>query len=105
MRRRLTALATIYADRFAPPQLARLVGAEVEYFGARFDLVWTTGTHLWADEIKSAGNRLTPQLAHQCQRQLQAGRAQWGAAFVGVRVVWLQPPGRGLLISNRKESP
>lgn len=104
LRRRLTALATIYADRFAPPHLVRLLGAEVDFFGARFDLVWNTGTHLWADEIKSAGDRLTPQLADQCQHQLQAGQARWGAAFVGVRVVWLQTPGRGLLISNTGRS-
>ncbi|MDQ3675561.1 MAG: hypothetical protein M3401_01975 [Actinomycetota bacterium] len=104
LRRRLTALATIYADGFAPPQPARLLGAEVEFFGVRFDLVWNTGTHLWADEIKSAGSRLTPQIAHQCQRQLHAGQARWGAAFMGVRAVWLQTPGRALLISNTGRS-
>jgi hypothetical protein len=77
LRRRLTALATIYAELFAPPQIVRLLGTEVEFFGARFDVVWTTGDHQWADEIKSVGDRLTRQLAQQCQHQLQAGRAQW----------------------------
>lgn len=100
LRRRLTGLATTYADLFAPPQQVHLLGAEVALADARFDLLWTTGTHQWADEIKSAGDRLTEQLARQCERQLRAGSAEWGAAFVGVRVLWLQTPGRELLISS-----
>jgi len=105
LRRRLTALATVYVDRFAPPTLVRLLGTEVEFNGVRFDLVWTIGAHQWADEIKSAGDRLTPRLAHQCQRQLTAGAERWGSAFLGVRVVWLQTPGRELLIARDAAAP
>ncbi len=105
LRRRLTAMATVYVDRFAPPQLVHLLGTEVEFTGVRFDLVWTIGAHQWADEIKSAGDRLTPRLAHQCQRQLTAGAERWGSAFLGVRVVWLQTPGRGLLIARDAAVP
>lgn len=100
LRRRLTALATTYADRFMPLGAVCLLGAEVEAIGARFDLIWTTGSYHWADEIKSAGDRLTERLAQQCQRELDAGDERWGAAFVGVRVVWLQTPGRELLIAR-----
>lgn len=100
LRRRLTALATTYVDRFMPLGTVRLLGAEVEAIGARFDLIWTTGSYHWADEIKSAGDRLTERLAQQCQRQLDAGEECWGATFVGVRVVWLQTPGRELLIAR-----
>lgn len=96
-------MATVYVDPFAPPQLVHLLGTEVEFTGVRFDLVWTIGAHQWADEIKSAGDRLTPRLAYQCQ--LTAGAERWGSAFLGVRVVWLQTPGRELLIARDAAVP
>jgi len=100
LRRRLTSMATTYCARSLPPSAAQLLGAEVEVGNVRFDLLWTDGTHVWVDELKSVGCRLTEQLATQCDRQVDAGILRWGPRFRGVRVVWLQTPGRHLLVSR-----
>lgn len=100
LRRRLTAMATTYYEQLAPPSTARFVGAEVELDDVRFDLLWTTGTHVWVDELKSVGDRLTERLVGQCERQLKAGILCWGTCFLGVRIVWLQTPGRQLLVTR-----
>jgi hypothetical protein len=100
LRRRLTDAAVTYFALFAPAH-ARLVGAELAVGGQRLDLVWRSGSVVWADELKCAGDQLTSAITQQCARQLSAGRSCWGAAFAGVRVIWLQPPGRALVVDDR----
>ena len=103
LRRRLTAAVSSYAKEFAP-RGATLIGAELTVGGQRLDLVWRASHVVWADELKSAGDRLTVETARQCARQVKAARAHWSDAFFGVRIVWLQTPGRQLWVGYRQES-
>jgi hypothetical protein len=103
LRRRLTAAVSNYAKQFAP-RGATLIGVELTVGEQRLDLVWRTAHVIWADELKSGGDRLTFATARQCARQVRAARAHWSAAFVGVRIVWLQTPGRELWVGSREAS-
>ena len=101
LRRRLTAAVSSYAREFAP-RGATLIGAELTVRGQRLDLVWRSAHVVWVDELKSAGDRLTVATARQCARQVKAARAHWSDAFVGIRIVWLQTPGRELWVGSRE---
>jgi hypothetical protein len=81
--------ASAYLRRVQPDRWD-LVGAELPVGHAVADLVWTdpvTGDVV-IDEIKSGGSGIDdPTVRSQVRRLYDGGRAEWGDAFVGVRLV------------------
>lgn len=86
--------AAAYLHWFAPEPPWTVLGAEVPAGGGFIDLVFThlDGTVV-ADEMKFGLSRTTESaLRPQVDRYLEAGAAEWGSAFVGVRLCAVGAP-------------
>lgn len=86
--------AAAYLHWFAPEPPWTILGAEVPAAGGFIDLVFThpDGTVV-ADEMKFGLSRATETaLRPQVDRYLEAGAAEWGAAFAGVRLCAVGAP-------------
>ncbi len=90
---RVTGLVAHYLGTFLPPAEAEFLGAEVSVAGGRVDLAWRLpGYGVWFDELKTwRGGQpdLTSDVLDQVFRYLDAGIADFGAEFCGVRLVTL----------------
>jgi hypothetical protein len=90
----LVPMAGSYLLRFRRPGW-RFVGSEVIVGGVALDLLWEASGRLQADEVKSSVSIATawrPHAAEQARAQAVVGRAHYGEAFEGVRVVALAIP-------------
>lgn len=92
----LCGVSATYFRMFAPSPAWRLFATELPLPGCRLDLAWTDDAgRTWADELKTGK---APQLTlgagldAQVDRQLRAGDAEFGDAFLGVRVLMLAAP-------------
>lgn len=90
---RVVTAASRYFTRFSPRGW-RFVGSEVIVGGVALDLLWESNGYLMADEIKTGAVALFGEgdLELQVAGQLQAGREEWGDAFLGVRSIRLREP-------------
>ena len=86
--------AALYLGHCLPPPPWRLLGAEVPTGRRRVDLLFGTGSdttegELMADEVKSWSSNvvLDPAIARQLRGYLDGFRAEYGARFIGVRLV------------------
>jgi hypothetical protein len=87
---RLVSLAARYLDRYLPARSSEFLGAEVFVEDVRLDLLWLESGRLFADELKTGSAPMSRAMAiRQSHAQLMAGRAAFGNAFAGVRVVLL----------------
>lgn len=83
--------AAAYFHWFSPHGW-NFIGAEVIRHGVAFDLVWERDGRVLADELKSGLGSLGPgdqELRAQLESQAEAGFAEWGESFAGVRAVLL----------------
>lgn len=83
--------ATAYFHWFSPRGWT-FVGYEQIHHGVAFDLVWARAGLIFADELKSGVHEFGParsRLRSQVESQAEAGRLEWGDAFLGVRPVQL----------------
>lgn len=104
VRMRLASAAGTYRRRFAPAG-ARLVGYEMQLGAGVADLVWEHDGMFAVDEVKSGSvDHDDPPLIAQVERFLGGGRALWGAAFAGVRVVPLSRPARSCFVIDVVEN-
>ncbi len=95
VRARLVAASSSYFFNYPPGADWVFVGSEVRLDGARIDLLWKTPAGYVIDELKTSGlgGIDDPKIAAQVERELAAGRAAFGAAFYGVRLLHLGAPG------------
>jgi hypothetical protein len=94
---RLATAAFVYWRLFRPGPEWTFVGAEQPAGRVRFDLLWSRGDELFADELKTGPSAaLIDELAirKQAAKQLAAGQRHHGEPFLGVRVLLLAEPKR-----------
>lgn len=107
---RLSTATASYFRVFALDETWAYVGSEVKAARCRYDLVFENERgQVIADELKAGrvGDRTERKLAdEQIARQLIAGRAKWGDAFIGIRAIFLAAPRASFLArpSGERES-
>lgn len=91
--------ATKYLTRLRPT-CAHLLHSEETIDGARPDLVWQlpSGAVMF-DELKTGRYVTAERVADQARAHVEAGWAEFGCAFVGVRVISTSSPARSLLFT------
>lgn len=99
--------ANAYLTQYAPGPDANFLGAEIEVEGGRIDLAWfVPDLGIVVDEIKTVRQvhlrTDNPGIA-QCHRYVDAGLAQWGDQFAGVRYLPLSHPADALFITRDHE--
>ena len=95
VRQRALTGAAIYFRLFVPDREWAFEGAEVPGPNARFDFVWRSADGVIVDELKTgrvATRREIKAVHEQSAREMHAGSAVFGDAFLGVRVLSLAAP-------------
>ena len=108
-RGRVAGMASLYAQRLAPPASTRFLGSEVPApargVAGRVDLAWEHPVHgVFYDEIKAWQQVLVvmdDDTTAQVHRYLDAGLDEHGGRFAGVRLLTLSAVPRSLFIDRQ----